>query len=163
LSKTKKIISVKAVFALLFYLLIPSIAIIIIMETYPELSKDRFLNMIRWYIPLSVILVIISQLSINFKKGDGRRFVLNIFYVFLTMLWMYGFVGGGIIITESWGRYQFSIHLWRYLILIIIVAVFNIYYYTLEWRIYKREIKILKKNENIDISSKSEVVLSTQN
>lgn len=163
MSKTKKIISVKAIFALLFYLIIPSIAIIIIMQTYPELSKDRFINMASWYIPLSVVLVTISQLSINFEKGDSRRFAINISYVFLTMLWLYGFLGGGLVITETWGGYQFSIHLWRYLILIIFVAVFNIFYYTLEWRIYKREIKDSKKNKNIDISSEPEVTLSTQN
>ena len=46
MSETERKVSLKAVFAILFYLVIPAIAIYIIMETYPELSKDRFINMI---------------------------------------------------------------------------------------------------------------------
>jgi hypothetical protein len=152
--RTKRRISVKAVFALLFYLVIPAIAIYIIMGTYPELSKERFINMTYWFVPLSIVLVIISQFSIRYKKGDDRRFILNVGYVIVTMLWLYGFLGGSLVITETWGEYQFSVHLWRYVILIIFVAIFNIFYYTLEWRIYKREIKDLKKNKVIGISSK---------
>ena len=93
MSETERKVSLKAVFALLFYLVIPAIAIYIIMETYPELSKDRFINMTYWFIPLSIVLVIISQFSIRYERGDNRRFLLNIGYVITTMLWLYGFLG----------------------------------------------------------------------
>jgi hypothetical protein len=59
----------------------------------------------------------------------------------MTLLWIYGFLGGSPIITEKWLDYEFSIHLWRYILLIIIAAIINIIYYTLEWRFYRIENK----------------------
>lgn len=137
--KSKKIISVKAIFALIFYLLMPLIAISIILASYPELSKDRFIRMIYWIVPISIVIIIISQLSLKYQKGDGRRFVLNVLYVIMTVVWVYGFLGGSLVITETWLEYQFSIHVWKYVILIIIAALINIIYYTLEWKVYKKD------------------------
>ena len=156
-------VSIKAVFALLFYLVLPAMAIYIIIETYPELSKDRFINMTYWFVPMSILLVIISQLSIKYARGDDRRFVLNVGYVMATMLWLYGFLGGNLVITETWRGYHFSIHLWNYVLLIIFVAVFNILYYALEWRVYKEEIKGAKRHKEINILPEPEVPLSIQN
>lgn len=160
--RTEGRVSIKAIFALLFYLVIPAMVIYIIMGTYPELSKDRFINMIYWFVPVSIVLVIISHLSIRYEKGDDSRFVLNICYVMATMLWLYGFLGGNLVITTTWKEYHFSIHLWKYVLLIIFVAVFNIFYYVLEWRIYKEEIKKTKKNKEISILSEPDVPLSIQ-
>jgi len=160
--RTERRVSIKAVFALLFYLVIPAMAIYIIMETYPELSKERFINMTYWFMPLSIVLVIISQISIRYERGDNRRFLLNVGYVMATMLWLYGFLGGDLVITETWREYHFSIHLWKYVLLIIFVAVFNIFYYALEWRVYKEEIKNAKRHKEINILPEPDVPLSIQ-
>lgn len=138
-NETGRKASVKAVFALMFYLVIPIAAIYLIINSYPELGKERFINMIYWFIPLSIVLVIVSQLSIRYHKGDRRRFVLNMAYVLITLLWLLAFLGGGLVITETWGEYHFSLHLWKYVLLIVGVAVFNAVYYVLEWRIYSDE------------------------
>ncbi len=144
-------ISAKAMFALLFYLIIPIVAISVILFSYEELSKERFVNMIYWVIPTSIVIVIISQMSIKYEKGEDKRFVLNLIYVFLTLIWVYGFIGGSPVLTQTWLEYEFSIHLWKYISLIIAAAMINIFYYTLEWRIYKKELaesrnELIKKN-----------------
>ena len=139
MSESKKNISVKAIFAFVFYLLIPLIAISIIIASYPELSKDRFIRIVYWIVPVSLMIIVISQVSLRYERGDDRRFILNIFYVVMTIVWVYGFLGGRLVITETWLEYEFSIHVWKYILLIIFAAVVNIIYYTLEWRVYMED------------------------
>jgi hypothetical protein len=143
-------ISAKALLALLFYLIIPVIAISIIIFSYDELSKTRFINMIYWIIPTSIIIVIISQISIRYKKGENKRYFLNLLYVFFTLIWVYGFIGGTPILKQTYLEYEFSIHLWKYITLIITAAIINILYYTFEWRIYKKEISEEKIDNVVD-------------
>ncbi len=154
-------ISAKALLALLFYLIIPLIAISIIIFSYDELSKDRFINMIYWIIPTSVIIVIISQISIRYKKGENKRYFLNLLYVFFTLIWVYGFIGGRPILNQTYMEYEFSIHLWKYITLIVTAAVINILYYTFEWRIYKKEVTE-EKFENLVDESKPTVSLEVE-
>jgi hypothetical protein len=132
----RKKASLKAVFALMFYLVIPTMAIYLILETYPELGRERFESMVYWFVPLSILLVIVSQLSIRYPKGDTRRFTCNIAYVVITLCWLLAFLGGGLVITETWQEYEFRLHLWKYVALIVGVALFNALYYVLEWRVY---------------------------
>ena len=140
MSATERRISIKAIIALLFYLIIPLIAISIIIATYPELSKERFMTMVYWFVPLAFILVLISQASIPYPRGHNMRFFLDITYVVFTVLWLFAFLGGGLSITQSWGEYEFTIHLWKYVAVILFVAGFNIVYYALEWKTYRKEI-----------------------
>ncbi len=140
MSATERIISIKAIIALLFYLIIPLIAIIIIITTYPELSKERFVTMVYWFVPLAIILVLISQASIRYPKGHNMTFFLDITYVVFTVLWLFAFLGGGLSITQSWGEYEFTLHLWKYVVVILFVAGFNVVYYTLEWITYRKEV-----------------------
>jgi len=144
-----KNISIKAIFAFVFYLLIPLIVISIILTSYPELSKARFIRIIYWIVPISLMIIVISQVSLRYKKGDDRRFILNIFYVVMTIVWVYGFLGGRLVITETWLEYEFSIHVWKYVLLIIVAAVVNIIYYTLEWRVYKEDASNNCNNEKL--------------
>lgn len=156
-NKTGRKASVKAIFAVIDDLVIPIIAIYLIINTYPELGGDRYVNLLYWFIPLSIFLVIISQLSIRYPKGDTRRFALNISYVVITLVWLLAFLGGGLVVTESWGEYEFSIHLWKYVLLIVGVALFNVLYYALEWAAYKDDIK--PKGEENTIGSMSLIPL----
>ena len=137
MSTKQKFISVKACFALLFYLIIPSLAIILIMKSYPELSKDRFYTMIHWVLPTATVIVFFAQCSILYQKGDKKRFFLNIGFVIATMIWVYGLLGGGVVITNQWNEFHFKIHMTKYVVLILFVAAINIVYYTLEWRFYR--------------------------
>jgi hypothetical protein len=143
MSETERRISIKAIIALFFYLIIPLFAIYIIITTYPELSQDRFITMVYWFVPLAIILVLISQASIRYPRGHNMKFFLDITYVVFTVLWLFAFLGGGINITQSWGEYEFTLHLWKYIVVIIFVAIFNMVYYTLEWNFYKKELYLL--------------------
>lgn len=145
---TRKInISVKTIFSIIFYLIIPLFAIAIILTSYDELSKDRFIRIIYLIIPISLVIITISQISLKYEKGTDKKYFLNILYVCMTLLWVYGFLGGNPVITEKWLDYKFSLHLWRYILLIIIAAIINIIYYTLEWRFYRVE---NKRNNKIE-------------
>ena len=140
IQKVKKI-SIKTLFAIFFYLVIPAFSIIIISTSYDELSKERFIRMLYCILPISIFIILISQISTKYEKGTSKKYVFNILYVFLTIFWVYGFIGGNLVITEKWLEYEFSIHLWKYISLIIIAAFINIIYYTLEWRFYRKELE----------------------
>ena len=137
MSNKQQCISVKACFSLLFYLVIPSIAIIFIMHAYPELSRERFIRMIYWILPTSVVIVCLAQCSLFYQKGETKRYLLNIAFVGTTLLWIYGLLGGNTVITNQWNEYFFSVHMTKYITLIIIVSIVNIIYYTLEWKFYR--------------------------
>lgn len=98
----------------------------------------------------------ISQISTRYQKGQTKKYILNISYVIATLLWIYGFIGGNIIIQEKWMEYEFQIHLWKYMILILLAATINIIYYTLEWRYYKKQIKNNKEQTNPTNNSRYE-------
>ena len=146
MSNNQKFISIKACFALLFYLIIPSIAIILIMNSYPELSKDRFYTIIQWVLPTAVVIVFLAQCSLFYQKGNFKHYLLNIGFVIATMIWVYGLLGGGVVVTNQWNEFQFKIHMAKYVALIFFVAAINIIYYTLEWRFYSKEHTELYQN-----------------
>lgn len=111
--------------------------------------------MIYWIIPTSIIIVIISQVSIRYKRGENKKYFLNLLYVFFTLIWVYGFIGGTPFLKQTYMEYEFSIHLWKYIILIVTAAIINILYYTFEWRIYKKEITEEKFEKIINESKPS--------
>jgi len=153
MSNNQKCISIKACFSLLFYIIIPSIAIILIMSSYPELSKDRFYNIIKWILPTGIAIVILAQSSLFFEKGDFKHYLINISFVIATMVWVYGLLGGGLIITNQWNEFQFKIHMTKYVFLILFVATINIIYYTLEWKYYRNEYDYITEQNNKNVLS----------
>jgi hypothetical protein len=132
-------ISSKALLAFLLYLLIPLSALFLILQIYPEIPSDRMYMRIYWVIPTATIIVILAQLSSRYEKRDARRFLLNIGFTAMTILWMFGLLGGGIVMTTQWNEYEFSLHMNKYVLLIIGVATLNVLYYTLEWRVYRKD------------------------
>lgn len=135
----KRRISSKAVFALIFYLIMPAIAISIILTTYPELSKDRFIGILMRIIPISMVLILISQFQVRYEKGSRGRFVLNELYVILVLLWVFALLGGEPIIHQTWEEYQFSLNIWNYLLLIFFVTSMNILYYAVEYQAWRNK------------------------
>jgi len=161
MSNKEKMISSKACLALLFYLIIPSFAIITIISSYPELPKDRFFNMIKWIMPTSLILVFLAQCNLFSKKGKFGYYICNIGFVITTMIWVYGILGGSLIITTQWNEFNFSINMYKYAILIVAVACINILYYTLEWRFYnKMSYKNRYKQKQPIVTSPKSTVIS---
>jgi hypothetical protein len=143
MSAKNRYISPKVWLALLLYLIIPLCSLLLILQSYPELPKDRLYMRIYWVIPTATVIVILAQLSSLYQKGDAKRFLLNIGFTVATMIWMFGLLGGGIVMTTQWNGYDFSLHMDKYVVLIATVAALNVLYYTFEWRVYRREKTLL--------------------
>jgi hypothetical protein len=146
----KRRISSKAIFALVFYLVLPTIALSIIILTYPELSRDRLLGILYRIIPISITLILISQYQVRYGKGSKGRFILNEIYVVLIVLWLFALLGGKPVIDQTWEEYQFSLHIWNYIVLILVVTSMNVLYYAMEYKAYS------KKNVSVDGSEREE-------
>jgi hypothetical protein len=146
MSPKKRWFSLKALLAVILYLIIPLGSLLLIIESYPELSKDQLVARIYWVIPTALAVIILAQVSTLFKKGETNRFLLSICFTIATMVWMFGLLGGGIIITTPWNEYEFSLHMNKYIMLIVFVAGLNTLYYILEWRTYREEKSVLLPN-----------------
>jgi len=102
---------------------------------------------IYWVIPTATVIVILAQVSAYYQKGDTRRFLLNIGFTTMTILWMFGLLGGGMVMTTQWNEYEFSLHMDKYVLLIVCVAMLNVIYYTFEWRVYRKDKAVLLSNK----------------
>ncbi|MCX6671677.1 MAG: hypothetical protein NTX92_07135 [Euryarchaeota archaeon] len=132
-------VSPKAWLAFCLYFLIPLGSLLLILQEYPELPSDRIYTRIYWVIPTALTIVLLAQLGSYYKKGETKRFLLNIGFTIMTMIWMFGLLGGGLVMTTFWNEYEFSIHMDKYVLLIISVAALNVLYYTFEWRVYRKD------------------------
>jgi Ca2+/H+ antiporter len=139
-------VSPKTWFAFCLYFLIPLCSLLLILEEYPELPSDRIYTRIYWVIPTSLIIVLLAQLGSFYKKGETKRFVLNISFTIMTMIWMFGLLGGGIVMTTFWNEYEFSLHMDKYVLLIVSVAALNVLYYIFEWRVYRKDRSLFLQN-----------------
>jgi hypothetical protein len=153
MSAKKRCISPKALLAFLLYLIIPLCALLFILQSYPELPKDRLCMRIYWVVPTATVIVILAQLSALYQRGDTKRFLLNIGFTTATMIWMFGLLGGGLVMTMQWNGYNFSLHMDKYIVLIVAVAVLNVFYYTFEWRVFRKDKVFLSSLEEKITSS----------
>jgi hypothetical protein len=145
----KRRISNKAVFALVFYLIMPTIAITIIILTYPELSRDRLIGILQRIIPVGLVLILVSQFQVRYEKGSKGRFILNEVYVVLVVVWLFALLGGEPVINQTWEEYRFSLHIMNYIVLILFVTSVNVLYYAMEFQAYR------KKDVSIETSHKN--------
>jgi hypothetical protein len=142
-------ISKKAVFAIIFYLLAPSIAILIIMAAYPELSGERLVDMLLRTIPIALALIFVSQFGVRYKKGDIKRFILNEIYVLLVVFWLFTLFGGAPIIHQTWGEHSFTLNIWNYVLLILFVSGVNAIYFAFEHWAYSKDTRSKQTEESI--------------
>jgi len=131
----------KAWLAFCLYFLIPLSALLLVLQEYPELPSEKIIVRIYWVIPTALALVILAQLSSYYKKGETPRYLLNIGFTVMTMIWMFGLLGGGLVMTTLWNQYEFSLHMDKYVMLIGSVAALNLMYYTFEWKVYRKDSK----------------------
>lgn len=127
----------KALFALFVYIIIPSYAILLTIFNYPELSKSRFIEMMRWIILIGVLLIVISQVQVRYERGSTQRYLLNVAYVVASLLWLLALFGGKPYIEQYWGEYEFRIVVWKILLIAFAVAALNIFYFTMEYVVYR--------------------------
>lgn len=142
----KKRISSKAIFALVFYLILPTLAILMIIGIYPELNPNRLFAILSRIIPISFVLIVISQFQVRYEKGSLGRFILNEFYVIMLVIWIMAFLGGEPVIYQTWEEYSFSLHIWNYLVVIFFVTAMNVLYYIMEYMAFSEEEETTKEN-----------------
>src|SRR4030042_3933296 len=102
MSHKKRIVSLKAWLAFCLYFLIPVCSLLLVLQEYPELPSDRVYMRIYWVIPSALVIVLLAQLGSYYKKGETKRFLLNIGFTIMTMIWMFGLLGGGLVMTTFW-------------------------------------------------------------
>jgi hypothetical protein len=139
-----------------------------IATTYPELSKDRLYNILYRTVPIAVLLVLVSQYGVRYEKGTMQRFVFSEIYVVLVLLWLFALLGGEPVIHQTWNEYHFSLHIWNYLFLILVVTATNALYYIMEYRAFRQD--LLSKTEadcesskgTSTLKDKGEIITATQ-
>jgi hypothetical protein len=144
--------SSKAVFAFVFYLLIPVFALTTIMATYPELSSERLMAILYRIVPIAFVLILVSQFQVRYSKGSFGRFAMNEVYVLLVLLWLFALLGGKPVIDQTWEEYSFSLHIWNYLLLIIFITAMNVLYYIAEFSAYRTH-DSMRDNVEVKITS----------
>ena len=147
MSPKKRTVSSKTWLALCLYFIIPLCSLLLILLEYPELPSDRIYTRIIWVIPTALIIVILAQIGSHYDKGETKRFLLNIGFTIMTMIWMFGLLGGGLVMTTSWNEYEFSLHMDKYVMLIVSVAALNVLYYVFEWRLYRKDRSLILPHE----------------
>ena len=60
----KRRVSRKAIFALVFYLIMPIIAIFMIINAYPELSGERVIGILVRTVPGGIMLIVVSLFAV---------------------------------------------------------------------------------------------------
>jgi EamA domain-containing membrane protein RarD len=129
----------KAMLAVFFYLIIPLCSIFLILKLYPELPAEMMYHRIYWVLPTGTVIVMLAQWASRYRHGETKRYALNLCFTAATLVWMYGLLGGGLVITSQWNGYDFSLHMDKYLMLILGVAALNVLYYTFEWQVFRKE------------------------
>jgi O-antigen/teichoic acid export membrane protein len=138
MSHKKHYVAPKTWLAFCIYFIIPLCSLLLILTEYPEIPSARIYARIYWVIPTALVIVLLSQLGSYYQKGETKRFVLNIGVTFMTMIWVLGLLGGGLVMTTFWNEYEFSLHMDKYVLLIGSVAMLNILYYVFEWKVYRK-------------------------
>ena len=123
----------RATWTMLYYIVIPTALITIIMWRYPELDSEHFLEMLRWVLIIGVALVGVNALRADNPHGSWLRLGLDGAFVALTIAWLLGVLGGGTVLEQSWNGYEFSVDIGKLFIIIASLASLNMIYYGLRF------------------------------
>jgi hypothetical protein len=122
-----------ATWALLYYVVVPSVLLTAIMWRFPELSQEHFLEMLRWVLILGTLLVGVNALRAEFETGTVPRLGLDGLYVVLAIIWLLGVLGGGTVLEQSWNGYVFFIDVRGLFTIVAALASLNLVYYALRF------------------------------
>jgi hypothetical protein len=118
---------------MLYYIVIPTAVLTAIMWRYPELSRERFMEMLRWVLILGTALVGVSALRGEYGTGTWPRLTLDTTYVLLAIGWLLGVLGGGTVLQQSWNGYEFFIDIRGLFTIVAALASLNIVYFALRF------------------------------
>ena len=122
-----------ATWALLYYVVVPSVLLTVIMWRFPELSREQFTEMLRWVLVLGTVLVGVSALRAEYVTGTWTRLGLDTAYVVLAIGWLLGVMGGGTVLQQSWNGYEFFIDIKGLFTIVAALASLNLVYFALRF------------------------------
>ncbi len=123
----------RATWTMLYYVVIPTALMTVIMWRYPELDRTHFMEMLRWVLILGVALVGVNALRADARYGTLWRLLLDAAFVGLTIGWLLGVLGGGTALEQSWNDYAFTIDITGLFIIVATLASLNMVYYFLRF------------------------------
>lgn len=132
-------ISIKAIFALVFYVMLPTTAILLINIRYPELSTSRLTTMLSFTLPLGMLLIFISQFQVRYSPGNIKRLLFNLAYLVTAVFWVFGLLGGKTSVVQKWEEIEFSVDITGLLLLIFTITGINAVYYILEYSAFRKK------------------------
>jgi len=107
-----------------------------------RLAEDRFGVALGAYgvtaLLLSLPIAALSLLKGGFEKGDRRRFVLSVAQIVTVAVWL--FVAVAPTIFFKYGKYDITITLLSYLLLLAAVYSLNIFHAYVEYRVHRRNV-----------------------
>jgi hypothetical protein len=118
---------------MLYYVVIPTGLMTVIMWRFPELDRAHFMEMLRWVMIIGVALVGVNALRADARYGSLWRLFLDVAFVGLTIGWLLGVLGGGTALEQSWNGYEFTIDIGGLFIIVAALASLNLIYYVLRF------------------------------
>lgn len=123
----------RATWTMLYYIVVPTTLLTVIMWRYPELDREHFMEMLRWVLIIGVALVGVNAMRADQKYGSWTRLVLDVAFVSLTIAWLLGVLGGGTVLEQSWNGYHFYIDIGNLFTIVAALASLNLLYYALRF------------------------------
>jgi hypothetical protein len=123
----------RATWPLVYYIVVPTTVISVIMWRFPELDSEKFAEMLRWVLVIGVFLVGVAALRADYAVGTNPRLVLDVTYVALAITWVLGILGGGTVLEQSWQGHVFFVDIERLFIIVTVLASLNVIYYALQY------------------------------
>ena len=124
----------KASWSVVYYVVIPTCLIEVVMWRFPELSREHFYSMLRWVLGVGVLIVGVNALRANYVPGTWTRLGLDAAYVAGTIGWLLGILGGDTVLDQSWQGHPFSIDIGRLFAVVASLASLNLVYYVMRFR-----------------------------
>jgi len=124
----------KAVWALAYYVIIPTVIVTTIKWRYPELSQEHLDATLRWVLASGMVIVGVSAMRAEFERGKRARLALDSAYVLLAIVWLLGVLGGDTVLDQSWQGHPFTIDITRLFVVVASLASLNLLHYALEHR-----------------------------
>lgn len=126
----------KPVLTLVFNLIVPLVAIMLIELQYPHLGRDRFTRTIIWIVPAGLVLLGISLLQERWQKGTRQRLGLDAAYVAGSIVWLFGLLGGSTTVENTYDAYRFTLDVTPLVVVIISATGLNFVHDVLEYLHY---------------------------
>lgn len=123
----------RATWTLLYYVVVPTALMMVIMWRFPELDRTHFLEMLRWVMIIGIALVGVNALRADARYGTPWRLALDVAFVALTIGWLLGVLGGGTALEQSWNGYAFTVDISGLFMIVVALASLNLVYYLLRF------------------------------